>query len=121
MGDASAVSKTSSDSRVEQAEGNVYRRSIALAGQHGSFEMSLDSNGATLVARIQFTDPRALFQIVERIRNMFDLNADWHAIAARLATDRALGQRISKGSGIAGARLLGRFRAGGARRSLANR
>jgi AraC family transcriptional regulator of adaptative response / DNA-3-methyladenine glycosylase II len=89
---------------VEQAEGNVYRRSIALAGQHGSFEMSLDSNGATLVARIQFTDPRALFQIVERIRNMFDLNADWHAIAAQLATtvlwDSAFERlRIAAGAG----------------------
>ena len=85
---------------VEQVEGNVYRRSIALAGQHGSFEMSLDATGAALLARIQFTDPRALFQIVERIRNMFDLNADWHAIAARLATDRALGQRIRKAPGL---------------------
>ena len=37
---------------VEQVEGNVYRRSIALAGQHGSFEMSLDPTGAALLARI---------------------------------------------------------------------
>jgi AraC family transcriptional regulator, regulatory protein of adaptative response / DNA-3-methyladenine glycosylase II len=85
---------------VEQVDGSLYRRSISLAGQHGWFEVALDARGSALEARIQFTDPRALFQIVERIRNLFDLNADWQSIAAGLTKDRELSARLGKAPGL---------------------
>src|SRR6266851_3283444 len=66
---------------VESVELGCYRRSISLGGNHGHFEVSLDEANDTLVVKIQFGDPRSLFFIVERIRSMFDLNADWAAIA----------------------------------------
>jgi hypothetical protein len=44
--------------------------------------------------RVQFGDPRSLFLIVERLRAMFDLNADWSAIAPGLRTDPALAPRV---------------------------
>ncbi|HZP24245.1 MAG TPA: AlkA N-terminal domain-containing protein [Terriglobales bacterium] len=75
---------------VEAVEHESYRRSIALNGLQGYFEVSLAAEPDTLNVRIQFADPRSLFLIVERIRRMFDVNADWEPIAARLHTDPAL-------------------------------
>src|SRR5215472_10921551 len=72
---------------VEQVELGCYRRSISLDGDHGYFEVSLDEGKDALIARVQFGNPRSLFFIVERIRAMFDLNADWSAIVEGLGTD----------------------------------
>src|SRR2546428_315226 len=65
---------------VETVENGVYRRSISLHGIDGYFEVSLDGENSGLAARVQFGDPRSLFFITERIRAMFDLNADWEGI-----------------------------------------
>src|SRR5580700_8713910 len=72
---------------VEAVESGAYRRSISLNGNRGWLEISLDGRNDSLAARVQFDDPRALFLIVERVRAMFDLNADWTAIAQGLAAD----------------------------------
>lgn len=85
---------------VEAVEGGTYRRNILLDGERGHFEVSLDKKGLALSVRIQFGDSRALFTIVERIRRMFDLSADWQAIAARLATDPALAWRVEARPGL---------------------
>jgi len=85
---------------VEQVESGTYRRSIFLNGNPGHLEVSLDPSTPALLARIQFDDPRALFFIVERIRAMFDLNADWSSIAAALGGDRALLGRLEAGPGM---------------------
>jgi AraC family transcriptional regulator of adaptative response / DNA-3-methyladenine glycosylase II len=85
---------------VEVVEAERYRRSILLNGGAGYFEISLDENGASLVARIQFDDPRSLFFIVERIRAMFDLNADWMDIARTLTHDPALAKRVQIAPGL---------------------
>lgn len=85
---------------VEAAESGSYRRSISLNGNLGYFEVSLDEVTHTLVARIQFGDPRALFFIVERIRAMFDLNADWSSIATALRADRSLFKRLDADPGM---------------------
>ena len=42
--------------------------------------LSLDEGRDALLLRIAFGDPQSLFFIVERVRAMFDLNADWAAI-----------------------------------------
>src|SRR5213076_3002859 len=75
---------------VETVENGVYRRSISLHGIDGYFEVSLDGENSGLAARVQFGDPRSLFFITERIRAMFDLNADWEAIVRGLRTDPVL-------------------------------
>jgi AraC family transcriptional regulator of adaptative response / DNA-3-methyladenine glycosylase II len=85
---------------VETVEGGCYRRSISLNGNHGYFEVSLDAANHALVARVQFGDPRSLFFITERIRAMFDLNADWAAIAKSLKTDPALAAHIKADPGL---------------------
>jgi AraC family transcriptional regulator, regulatory protein of adaptative response / DNA-3-methyladenine glycosylase II len=75
---------------VEAVELGCYRRSISLDGDQGYFEVSLDERNDALVARVQFGNSRSLFSIVERIRAMFDLNADWAAILEGLGTDPGL-------------------------------
>jgi AraC family transcriptional regulator of adaptative response / DNA-3-methyladenine glycosylase II len=50
--------------------------------------------------RIDFPDPRSLFSIVERIRSMFDLNADWASIVKTLAGDPALSASVRAAPGI---------------------
>ncbi len=85
---------------VEEVEMGRYRRSISLNGNHGYFEVALDQNGGALAVHIQFDDSRALFLIIERIRQMFDVNADWQAIADRLRTDPALAGRVETEPGL---------------------
>ncbi|MGB7601260.1 MAG: AlkA N-terminal domain-containing protein, partial [Candidatus Sulfotelmatobacter sp.] len=85
---------------VETVENGCYRRSISLNNSHGYFEVSLDEANHALVARVQFGDPRSLFFITERIRSMFDLNADWAAIAQTLKADPILATRIKCEPGL---------------------
>lgn len=85
---------------VEEVTSDIYRRTISLNGSDGYFEISLDENQLGLVVRIQFCDPHALFLIIERIRRMFDLDADWQAITARLRSDPALARRIEVSPGL---------------------
>jgi AraC family transcriptional regulator of adaptative response / DNA-3-methyladenine glycosylase II len=84
---------------VELVENAIYRRTISTNGKGGYFEVSLDEHDALLV-RIDFPDPRLLFSIVERIRAMFDVNADWSSIAKMLRTDRLLGAIVKSEPGI---------------------
>jgi AraC family transcriptional regulator of adaptative response / DNA-3-methyladenine glycosylase II len=87
---------------VELVDGNNYRRSIFVNGCQGHFEVSLkeDSDRHSLVVRVQIADPRSLFAIVERIRAMFDLNADWAAIARSLGADPRLAASLRAEPGL---------------------
>jgi AraC family transcriptional regulator of adaptative response / DNA-3-methyladenine glycosylase II len=85
---------------VEVVEHNSYRRSISLNGGHGYFEVSLNEAQNALAVRVQIADPRSLYLIIERIRAMFDLNADWATIAQSLGTDAELASRISAEPGL---------------------
>jgi len=85
---------------VEAVESGSYRRSISLNGSHGYFEVSLDEGTDSLVVRLQFGDPCALFFIIERIRAMFDLNADWAAIVRSLRPDPVLGPLVASAPGL---------------------
>lgn len=85
---------------VEAVEAGHYRRTISVEGGHGYFEVSLDQQRHVLVARIEFENPRWLFMIVERIRAMFDLNADWISISQTLRNDPVLAQRMQAHPGL---------------------
>jgi AraC family transcriptional regulator of adaptative response / DNA-3-methyladenine glycosylase II len=75
---------------LEVVELGGYRRTISWNGRDGYFEVSLDPGRDALIVRIEFSDPHSLFFIIERIRAMFDLNADWQAIVQSLRTDPLL-------------------------------
>ncbi|HSS19740.1 MAG TPA: AlkA N-terminal domain-containing protein [Pyrinomonadaceae bacterium] len=85
---------------VEAVDLSSYRRTISLNGCHGYFEVSLDEERHALAVRVQIADPRMLYLIVERIRRMFDLNADWTAIAQSLEADSELTSRIGAEPGL---------------------
>lgn len=85
---------------VEVVEGGTYRRTISVGGRDGSFEVSMAGEGDALLLRISFGDPQALFFIVERVRAMFDLNADWAAIGQSLRADDSLTGRVEADPGI---------------------
>ena len=85
---------------VEVVELDHYCRSICLNGCQGCFEVSLNEGQNALAVRVQIGDPHSLYTIIERIRGMFDLNADWAAIAQTLGTDPALTDRINAEPGL---------------------
>jgi AraC family transcriptional regulator of adaptative response / DNA-3-methyladenine glycosylase II len=85
---------------VESVGGGTYRRSISWNGTDGSIEVDLDESQYALNARIRFADPRALFHIAERIRAMFDLNADWGPIVSCLGGDPLLARRLRTAPGL---------------------
>jgi len=85
---------------VEHVDATSYRRTISVHGSEGYFEVSLDPSRQALLVRIDFPDPRSLFYIVERIRAMFDLNADWTSIVKVLRHDPALAAAVQRHAGI---------------------
>jgi AraC family transcriptional regulator of adaptative response / DNA-3-methyladenine glycosylase II len=85
---------------VETVQDGVYRRTISLKGEPGYLEVSRNEAAHSIAVRIQFADPCLLFLIVERIRAMFDLNADWTDIARTLKSDPALAGPIRRAPGL---------------------
>ena len=85
---------------VESVSDGAYRRTVSIDGIHGWFAVSPDSSGDKLLARISISDPRAQTAIVNRIRSLFDLDADWPLIAAALSRDAGLAARIETLPGL---------------------
>ena len=85
---------------VEAVEHGIYRRSISVQSCPGYFEISLDKSKDSLLVRVQFGDPRSLFFITERVRAMFDLNADWADIVKSLRSDPALRRHVEGDPGL---------------------
>jgi AraC family transcriptional regulator of adaptative response / DNA-3-methyladenine glycosylase II len=61
---------------VESVADGEYRRNISLQGESGSIAVRQVRGKPWLELDIQFPDPRALLRIVERVRRIFDLQAD---------------------------------------------
>jgi len=85
---------------VEVVEAGTYRRSISCNGYQGYFEVAMDEEHNALLVRVQFGCPRSLFFIIERIRAMFDLTADWCAIVPSLGTDPILAGLLESEPGL---------------------
>ena len=85
---------------VEAVNDGTYRRSISFEGEKGFLEVSLDEGHNALAARVQIGDPRLLFCVIERVRAMFDLNADWGVIAKTLRSDAAMAARVHAEAGL---------------------
>jgi AraC family transcriptional regulator, regulatory protein of adaptative response / DNA-3-methyladenine glycosylase II len=81
-------------------EASCYRRTIYLEGHNGVCEVSLHPDGNALKVSIHFPETRLLFAIVERMRSMFDLDADWREITACLKTDTLLRPLLLQSPGL---------------------
>ncbi len=85
---------------VEMVEQGCYRRTISVNCVNGCFEAALDEARHALSVRVQFGDAQSLFFIIERIRMMFDLNADWTAIVNSLRSDSVLAAPVRTNPGL---------------------
>jgi len=85
---------------VEAVDQQSYRRTISVNGCHGYLQISPDEGQDAFVVRVQIADPHSLYTIIEQIRRMFDLNADWTAIAQSLGTDPDLSRSVGAEPGL---------------------
>ncbi|MGE3888042.1 MAG: DNA-3-methyladenine glycosylase [Vicinamibacterales bacterium] len=85
---------------VEIVEPHRYRRTIAVGRRVGTIEVRAAGrrHALTLDVRMNGGGPGAA--LVERVRRMFDLDADPAAIAAHLGADPAIGPRLRAHPGI---------------------
>ena len=85
---------------VEVVEAGCYRRTMSVNGHDGYLEVCPDQERNLLVVRMEVSEPQSLFFIGERIRAMFDLNADWASIVGTLRTDPALAASVEAQPGL---------------------
>jgi AraC family transcriptional regulator of adaptative response / DNA-3-methyladenine glycosylase II len=84
---------------IEAVEGGCYRRTISVNGHAGFVEVSADETRDELRVRVQIGEPGLLFGIIERVRAMFDLDADWSIIEKTLNADPLLGALLAADPG----------------------
>lgn len=85
---------------VEFVSDNAYRRSISVNQHLGYIEISLCPTRNELQVRVQIEEPRSLFFIIERVREIFDLDADWAEITRTLGADPVLGSYVRSHPGL---------------------
>jgi AraC family transcriptional regulator of adaptative response / DNA-3-methyladenine glycosylase II len=85
---------------VEAVSGNSYWRTISVDGESGFLEACPAKGMPCLELQVHFPDPRALLQILERARRMFDLGADPTEIAGHLRHDRLLAKAVARRPGL---------------------
>ncbi len=85
---------------IESVEGNCYRRTIQLRGQSGLIQISPHPSRNALRLRLSLPDIQNLVGIVERVRQMFDLDANPDTISAGLGKDPLLKKLLKQMPGI---------------------
>ncbi|MDM7913651.1 MAG: DNA-3-methyladenine glycosylase, partial [Candidatus Eisenbacteria bacterium] len=93
---------------IEEVEDGAYRRSIRTDGGDGSpdgapggtIEVRDDTAARALAIEIRAGSSRELTRLVERVRRLFDLDADPLAIAAVLGSDPMLARSVAAHPGM---------------------
>jgi len=85
---------------VESVHANAYRRTIEIDGVAGAIEVRHAAAERQLVVRIELPRYESLMQVVERVRRIFDLDADPFQIASRLSCDPRLKPTVTAHPGI---------------------
>jgi AraC family transcriptional regulator of adaptative response / DNA-3-methyladenine glycosylase II len=85
---------------MENAKDASYARTFTLNGQNGFVEVAPDLERNCLRIRVRFADPTQLFRIIERLRGMFDVNADWPVISKTFRSDPELRRAAQAEPGI---------------------
>ncbi|GGT17936.1 DNA-3-methyladenine glycosylase [Streptomyces purpureus] len=90
--------------QVEEVTGapgaRTYRRTLRLPYGSAIAAVDEESPGRWLQARIHLTDLRDLTTAVQRLRRLFDLDADPYAVAERLGPDPLLGPLVAARPGL---------------------
>ncbi len=86
--------------RLEHAGPDFYQRSVRIGADHAWVDVRMLPDTNSLRARIRIANPARLSSVVERLRRLFDLDADPNEINALLAGDRALAARVRRHPGL---------------------
>lgn len=85
---------------VEQTTGNAYFRTVVVNGHPGVIECCHDSQGDNVRLRLHGIETSQMFQVVQRAREMFDLDAPVTEIHEFLGQDRATRKLVRQFPGI---------------------
>lgn len=85
---------------VEVVENGIYHRTVRIDATTGLISVAHAPKGRALVLATTLTDNRHLMEIVERVRRMFDLDANMAAIHGALAADAVLAEGVAKHPGL---------------------
>jgi AraC family transcriptional regulator of adaptative response / DNA-3-methyladenine glycosylase II len=89
---------------VEVVEGETYRRTIEVNAMAGHVEVWPDSDAQALLMRIQLPRHDSLIEVVDRVRRLFDLDADPLRISEHLRQSPQLAPLLD---GLPGVRVPG--------------
>jgi len=86
---------------VEEISGNRYTRTVHTPGGPGLIELEVPAQPAgQVLLRARLSGLRGVGQLVSRCRQLLDLDADPHAIAAALAADEVLAPLVAARPGL---------------------
>jgi AraC family transcriptional regulator of adaptative response / DNA-3-methyladenine glycosylase II len=85
---------------VEWVANGVYRRTIRLSATRGTIAVRHAQKSHALKLEVRMTDSGELMGVVERVRRIFDLDANPRAIHRTLSQDPLLAERIHKYPGL---------------------
>jgi AraC family transcriptional regulator of adaptative response / DNA-3-methyladenine glycosylase II len=85
---------------VEAVVESCYRRTIAVGEDAGTMAVSHVASRQALELELRLANPRALLKVVERVRRLFDLEADPASIGEQLGRDPLLRERVKRHPGI---------------------
>jgi AraC family transcriptional regulator of adaptative response / DNA-3-methyladenine glycosylase II len=85
---------------VEAVENNSYRRTIEVGGSVGGIEVWHDADYERLSMRVVIPSCDHLLEVVQRVRRMFDLQADVVRISQHLGEDAKLAELLVQRPGL---------------------
>ena len=85
---------------VESVDGLVYRRTLSIDGEHGVIEMRPHRQPGYLELTLHSIHTRALFDVIQSAREVFDLDAPANDIGADLSRDPVLRKMIRTQPGV---------------------
>ena len=85
---------------VEMIEGKTYKRTISIGGEHGLMTVCPAGKSDYLSLTLDGIATGNLFEVVQRAREIFDLDAPVDSIAKELKKDSALAAMLKKQRGI---------------------
>ena len=85
---------------VESVVGDTYRRTISINEEHGIVEVRPGTQNGYLALTLHGVRTNALFEVIQRMRELFDLDAPVVEIGAVLGDDERLRAELRKHPGV---------------------
>ena len=85
---------------VETADDGFYSRTVVHEGQHGVIRIGPDARNGYLSLTLEGIDTNALFEFVQRLREVFDLDAPLADIRRSLSQDSVINDMLKENPGV---------------------